>query len=190
MKPIGPDDSVCPSCESRLVVERKPTRPDEEKGWTLRHLASVVGLAASLLLIAQSATVLIGSVALLGQAITFMNGSSGPNRTVDLEPVATVITVAGTIDLIGYGLLAVALIALGAGAMFLRRRDPFTEEEVTIPPATAALPMASGVLVILCLLLTAVWRVVYPVQLGTSAAGMVALFASRGASTGSATLTA
>src|SRR6266508_2455640 len=123
MKPIGPDDSVCPSCNSTLVVERKPTRADEEKGWTLRHLASIMGRAGCILAIAQAIVVILGSATLFDQAIAFLNGS---DRTVELMPVATLITIAETVDLIGLGLLAVALIVLGAGAMLLRRKDPFT----------------------------------------------------------------
>jgi len=177
MKPIGPDDSVCPSCNALLVVERKPTRPDEEKGWTLRHLASIMGRAGCVLAIAQCVTVLIGAAVLFGPAIAFL---SGTNRNPDLSPVATLVTVAGTLDLIGLGLLAPALIVLGAGAMLLRRRDPFTEAEVMIPPVTAAFPMAAGLLVFLWVLLTAVWRILYPAEAAKSPAVMLTDFAITG----------
>ena len=175
--PIGPDDAACPSCGSILVVERRPTRPEEEKGWALRHLASIMGRVGCVLMIAQCVIVLIGSAALFGQAAAFLGGQ---DRNVEFAPVEPLILIAGTVDLVGLGLLAVALIVLGTGAVFLRRRDPFTEEEVMIPPTTAAFPMASGLFVILWLFLTAVWRLIYPAEVGASAAGILALFAATG----------
>jgi len=129
-------------------------------------------------MIAQNLLVLGISVALLPQAIAFLSGTT---RNADLSAVAPVILVAGAIDLIGLGMIAVALIVLGAGAIFLRRRDPFTEEEVMIPPVTAAFPMAGGLAVFLYVLLTAVWRIVYPSQAGWTAAAILATFAGSGA---------
>ena len=177
MGAIGPDDRVCPSCFAVLIFERKPTRPEEEAGWFLRHLASIMGRVGCGVMIAQNLLVLIASAALLPQAIAFLSGTL---RDADLSGVAPIILVAGAIDLIGLGMIAVALIVLGAGAIFLRRRDPFTEEEVMIPPVTAAFPMAAGLAVFLCVLLTAVWRLVYPSQVGTTAAEILARFAGTG----------
>ena len=177
MGAIGPDDRVCPSCFAVLIFERKPTRPEEEAGWFLRHLASIMGRVGCGVMIAQNLLVLIASAALLPQAIAFLSGTL---RDADLSGVAPIILVAGAIDLIGLGMIAVALIVLGAGAIFLRRRDPFTEEEVMIPPVTAAFPMAAGLAVFLYVLLTAVWRLVYPSQVGWTAAQILARFAGRG----------
>ena len=177
MKPIGPDDKVCPSCHSILVVERKPTRPDEEKGWTLRHLASIMGQGGCALMIAQNAVVLIGVAAFAGPAAAFLGS---PGAAPDLGPVANLAIVSQILDLIGLALIAVALVVLGAGAMLLRRRDPFTEEEVTVSTRTAVFPMAAGLLVFVWVLLTAVWRVAYPAGLGTSAAQILADFAGGG----------
>ena len=177
MGAIGPDDQVCPSCFAVLIFEKKPTRPEQEAGWFLRHLSSIMGRVGCGVMIAQNLLVLGISVALLPQAIAFLSGST---RNADLSAVAPVILVAGAIDLIGLGMIAVALIVLGAGAIFLRRRDPFTEEEVMIPPVTAAFPMAAGLAVFLYVLLTAVWRLVYPSQVGTIAAAILASFAGRG----------
>ena len=177
--PIGPDDRSCPSCGAVLVFERKPTRPEEERGWTLRHLASIMGRVGCAIMIAQNVLVLVGAAALLPQAIAFL---SGPVRTVDLSGVAPLLLVASSIDLVGLGLISVALIVLGAGAIFLRRRDPFTEAEVMVPPTTAAFPMAAGLLVFLWVLLTAVWRIGDPAQVGTSAAEILARFAETGPS--------
>ena len=177
LKPIGPDDSVCPSCGAYLSLQKKPARPDEEPGWTLRLLASIVGRVGCGLMIAQNALVLIGSAALAPQAADFLRGGA---RAVDLSAISVLILVAGTLDFVGLGLLAVSLIVLGAGAMLLRRRDPFTEEEVMIPATTSALPMASGLFLILWILITAVWRLVYPSGLGQSAAQILANFAVSG----------
>jgi hypothetical protein len=178
LKPIGPFDSTCPACGALLILQKRPARPDEEQGWTLRLLASIMGRTGSGIMIAQNALVLIASAALSPQGIAFLSGTS---RTADLTSVSIAVLVAGTLDLVGLGLLAVALIILGAGSVFLRRRDPFTEEEVMIPPTTAALPMAAGLFLILWLLVTSVWRVVYPTLLGSSAAQILADFASNGA---------
>ena len=177
MKPIGPDDKVCPSCNAILVVERKPTRPDDEKGWALRHLASIMGRAGCAILIAQNILVLIGVGAVSRDGIAFLQGT---NPTPDLGPMTGLIYVGGTLDLVGLGLVAAALVFLGAGAMLLRRKDPFTEEEVLIPPQTAALPIAAGLLVYVWLLCTAVWRVAWPASAGRNAAQLFADFAATG----------
>lgn len=177
MTPIGPDDRLCPSCGSVLSLERRPTRPDEEKGWTLRHLASIMGRAGCALLIAENSIVLVGVASFAGTGIAFMNQPTVPP---DLAPLSALILAAQVLDLIGLGLVAVALVVLGAGAMLLRRRDPFTDEEVLIPPHTAMLPMAAGLLVFLWALLTAIWRLAYPVAAGSSAAELLAEFAATG----------
>ena len=177
MKPIGPDDKVCPSCHAIIVVERKPTRPDEEKGWTLRHLASIMGQGGCALMIAQNVIVLIGVATFAGPAAAFLGS---PNAAPDLGPVANLALVSQVLDLIGLRLIAIALVVLGAGAMLLRRRDPFTEEEITVPTRTAAFPMAAGLFVFVWVLLTAVWRVAYPAGLGTSAAQILADFSAGG----------
>ncbi len=177
MKPIGPDDKVCPSCNAIIVVERKPTRPDEEKGWALRHLASIMGRAGCAVLIAQNILVLIGVGAISRDGIAFLQGT---NPTPDLGSMTTLIYAGGTLDLVGLGLVAAALVFLGAGAMLLRRKDPFTEEEVLIPPQTAALPIAGGLLVYVWLLCTVVWRVSWPASAGENAAQLFADFAATG----------
>ena len=176
---IGPDDRVCPSCGAVLVFERKPARPEEERGWALRHLASIMGRIGCAIMVAQNALVLVGAGILVPQAIDFM---AGPVRRVDLTGIAPLLLVAGTIDLVGLGLVSVALIVLGVGAIFLRRRDPFTEAEVTVATTTAAFPMAAGLLVFLSVLLTAVWRLGDPAQVGMSAADILANFAISGPS--------
>ena len=76
--------------------------------------------------------------------------------------------------------MAVALIVLGVGANFLRRRDPFTEAEVMVPTSTAVFPMAAGLLVFLSVLLTAVWRLAEPSQVGGTAAEILVGFAISG----------
>ncbi len=177
MHPIGPDDKVCPECHSILVVERKPTRPDEEKGWTLRHLAAIMGQAGCALMIAQNAVVLIASGALAGRALDFL---AHPDTVPDIGAVATLGIVANIADLIGLALIAVSLVALGAGAMLLRRKDPFTEEEVALPTRAAVFPVAAGLLVFVWVLLTAVWRVAYPAARGTTAAQLLAEFGATG----------
>ncbi len=177
MKPIGPDDKVCPSCSAILVVERKPTRPDEEKGWTLRHLASIMGRAGCAVLIAQNVLLLIGVAAFAREGVAFLQGT---NPNPDLAPVTGLIYVGGTLDLVGLGLVAAALVVLGAGAMLLRRKDPFTEEEVLIPPQTAALPIVAGLLVYVWILFTAIWRVAWPASAGRNAAQLLADFAANG----------
>ncbi|OGS51103.1 MAG: hypothetical protein A3K65_06640 [Euryarchaeota archaeon RBG_16_68_12] len=177
MKPIGPDDKLCPSCNAIILIERKPTRPDEEKGWTLRHFASIAGQAGCAVMVAQNAVVLIGVAAFAARGVEFLQQ---PNVTPDLGPVSVLGLFASALDLIGLTLVAAALIALGAGAMLLRRRDPFTEEEVAVPTRTAAFPAAAGLLVIVWVLLTATWRVVFPADIGRSAAQLLADFAAGG----------
>ncbi len=177
MGPIGPDDRACPSCGAILVLERKPARPEEENGWALRHLASIMGRLGCAVMIAQCALVLVCAAALLPQAIAFL---SGPTRTADLTGIAPLLLVANSIDLVGLGLISVALIILGVGSIFLRRRDPFTEAEVMVPTSTAVFPMAAGLLVFLWVLLTAVWRIGDPGQVGTTAAEVLASFAISG----------
>jgi len=73
MGPIGPDDRMCPSCGAILVLERKPARPEEEAGWTLRHLASIMGRLGCAVMIAQCTLVLVCSAALVPQAIAFLS---------------------------------------------------------------------------------------------------------------------
>jgi len=177
---IGPDDRVCPSCNAMLVIDPRPSRPEDENGWVLRHLASIMGRAGCAMMIAQCALILIAAAALIPQAIGFLNRTTGVTPTVDLEGVSPLILIAGSLDLVGLGLIAVASIVLGTGAMFLRRRDPFTEAEVMIPPVTAAFPMAAGLLVFLWVLLTAVWRILYPAEFGMSAARALSDFATGG----------
>ena len=177
MGPIGPDDRMCPSCGAILVLERKPARPEEEAGWTLRHLASIMGRLGCGVMIAQFTLVLLCAAALAPQAIAFL---SGPTRTADLTGIATLLLVANTIDLVGLGLVSMGLIVLGVGANFLRRRDPFTEAEVMVPTSTAVFPMAAGLLVFLSVLLTAVWRLGEPSQVGGTAAEILAGFAISG----------
>ena len=176
---IGTGALVCPSCGATLIIKRKPTKPDEEEGWTLRLLAGIMGRGGAVVMIVQNALVLAGAAALAGQAGAFLGRTS---TDVDLTSISTLILVAGTMDLVGLGLVGVALIALGAGVVFLRRRDPYTEEEVMVPPTTAAFPMASGLFLILWIFVTSVWRVVYPAQLGRSAAQTLADFAVGGPS--------
>lgn len=177
MAAIGPDDRMCPTCGAFLVLERRPARPEDEQGWFLRHLASIMGRAGCAIMIAHGLLVIIASLAMTPQAFAFLGGTS---RTVDLGGVAALIIIASSIDLVGLGLIAVALIVLGTGAMFLRRRDPFTEAEVMVPAMTAAFAMAAGLMVFLSVLLTAVWRVIYPAEVGMSAAEILTRFAVGG----------
>jgi len=177
MGPIGPDDRTCPSCGAVLVLEKTPNRPEEENGWAVRHLASIMGRIGCAVMVAQNALVLVASAFLIPQAIAFLNG---PSRTVDLTGIAALLFVANTIDLVGLGLISVALIVLGVGSIFLRRRDPFTEAEVMVPTSTAIFPMAAGLLVFLWVLLTAVWRIGDPAQAGSTAAEILANYAIRG----------
>ncbi len=177
MKPIGPDDKVCPSCNAILIVERKPTRPDEEKGYALRTLASIAGEVGCAFMIAQNAIVLIAAAAFAGPALQFL---AHPDTIPDVSRLEILGTSSQFLDLIGLTLIAVALIALGAGAALLRRKDPFTEEEVAIGTRAAAFPMAAGLLVIVWVLLTAVWRVSYPSAAGTPIAQILSNFAGHG----------
>src|SRR2546427_4082529 len=151
-----------------LVIDPRPSRPEDENGWVLRHLASIMGRAGCAMMIAQCALILIAAAALIPQAIGFLNRTTGVTPTVDLEGVSPLILIAGSLDLVGLGLIAVASIVLGTGAMFLRRRDPFTEAEVMIPPVTAAFPMAAALLVVLWALLTAGWAVLLPAEFALS----------------------
>ncbi len=178
--PIGAGAPTCPSCGATLLIKQKPTKPDEEEGWTLRLLAGIMGRGGSAVMIAQNAIVVIASLALAGQAGAFLGRTSS---SVDIAPISILILVAGTMDLVGLGLVGVALIVLGAGSVFLRRGDPYTEEEVMVPPITAAFPMAAGLFLILWIFVTAVWRLVYPAQLGRSAAQVLTDFAVGGAET-------
>src|SRR5436853_266713 len=52
-----------------LVIDPRPSRPEDENGWVLRHLASIMGRAGCAMMIAQCALVLIAAAALSDFAI-------------------------------------------------------------------------------------------------------------------------
>lgn len=160
-----------------IIIEHRPTRPDEERGWPVRHLASIMGRAGCSVMTVQNGIVLVG-VAILGSVIA---ATLGGGASPDLSGAAGVILLAEILDLIGLGLIATALVSLGVGAILLHRRDPVTEEEVRIPTLTAILPIVAGLFVFAWVVLTAVWRLWYPSGIGRTAAEMLAEFAATGA---------
>ncbi len=169
---VEPSDRVCPTCHSFLIVESRPTRPDEETGWPIRRFGSIAGRAGSILFAARYAVVLVGLAALAGPIQTFFTDPTHPS---DLSAAAPLIVIAAALDLVGAGLLFVAMVALGAGSVLMYRKDPFTDEESRVPPAAGTLAKAAGLFAFAWLLLTLAWRHALPAQ-----TAWVALFPSPG----------
>ena len=159
--PIEPTDRTCPTCHSLLIVERRPSRPDEEPGWHVRRFGSIAGRAGSILVAAHYGVVFAAVIVLAGVIQGFAQDPSNP---ADLSGAAPLIVAATTLDLVGVGLLAIALVALGAGSVLMVRRDPAMDAETRVPPIAGALLKGAGLFAFTWLLLTLAWREALPTK--------------------------
>lgn len=172
---LAPGARTCIFCGAHLVVAEKPTRPDEEKGWAIRRFGSIAGRAGSVAFLVHAGLAIAGALAAAPDALAFLVNRTAPG---DLGLAEAILQVAYTIDLVAAGLLAVAFVALGAGTVLLRRRDPFTEEEVRVPLHTAAFAKIAGLLMFAWLLTTVAWRFLLPLRLGTPIGAILVDFAT------------
>ena len=154
-------DRACPTCRSLLIIERRPSRPDEEPGWHVRRFGSIAGRAGSILVAAHYGVVLAAVIVLAGVILGF---AQDPSTPADLSGAAPLIVAATTLDLVGVGLLAIALVALGAVSVLMVRTDPAMDEETRVPPVAGALLKGAGLFAFVWLLLTLAWREALPTK--------------------------